>query len=153
MLRSLQFSLILLIQLLFGVIVGIGTVLLIIPGLIIGVYLAFTYLIVALRKIGLQAFQYSINLVKGQWWRVFWIFVGIGIITFAFNYLLGWVIRISTPYIGFGTILISLIGYLVALLFAIYQVVFFLNQDYLKHPVKIDPSIPEQGTEAQIVES
>jgi len=113
------------IYLLFSILLGISTLLLIIPGIIIGTYLVFTLFIVALRKIGFKAFQYSIGLVKGQWWRVFGIWLGIVFIASAFNFLLFWVIRLSAPYIGIGAILIQFIGYLVTLLLPICLVVFF----------------------------
>jgi len=144
-----RLPMVLIVDLLVGAIVAFGMLLLVIPGIIIGIYLVFTPAIVALRKIGFQAFQYSIDLVKGQWWRVFGISFGIGFIAAAFNYLLSWVIRTSAPYIGFGTILINLVSYLVTVLFSIFLVAFFLNQDYLKHPIESEPGTPKGGIDPQ----
>lgn len=144
-----KLPIVLVIDLCISIILVVGFLLLIIPGIIIGIYLVFTPIVVALRKINFQAFQYSIDLVKGQWWRVFGIAFGIGFITFAFNYFLSWVLPKSAPFIGFGTVFINLIGYLVTILFAIYLVVFFLNQDYLKHPLETEPANPRAALERQ----
>jgi hypothetical protein len=51
-----------------------GLVLLLIPGLFIGVAIAFSPMLVALRgRSGLQALQGSWDLVRGRWWPVFWL--------------------------------------------------------------------------------
>ena len=64
-----------------------------------------------------------------------------------------YIFNLSAPYIGIGAILIQFIGYLVTLLLPICLVVFFLNQDYLKHPLETESPNPEQGIELQIVEA
>jgi hypothetical protein len=65
--------------------ISVGTILLIIPGIILGVFLLFAPWIVALRGQGLQAFQDSIELVKGQWWRIFGMSLGVTIPIYLIN--------------------------------------------------------------------
>jgi len=62
-----------LISILVGAIVIFGTILLIIPGIFLGVLLSFSYYAVILdeHKIG-QSLKTSSNLVKNRWWATFW---------------------------------------------------------------------------------
>jgi len=147
-----RFPAIVLIAILLSVVVIFGGLLLIIPGLFIGIYLVFTLSIVALRKNGFRAFQYSISLVKGQWWRVIRIYFCIAFISVVFTFLLNRLVATSAVYIGFGAHILNLIGFLVAIIFPICQVVFFLNQDYVKHPIETVLIHPEQGIVLQTVE-
>ncbi|MDD5760876.1 MAG: glycerophosphoryl diester phosphodiesterase membrane domain-containing protein [Candidatus Pacebacteria bacterium] len=55
---------------LFGV---LGILLFIIPGIVIGIFLCFSlYICVIENKKGMDALKGSWNLVKGNWWNVFW---------------------------------------------------------------------------------
>ncbi len=79
-----------------------GTLLLIIPGIIVSVWFMFyTYSIVFAEKSFIDALKYSKSLVIGRWWQVFWKSMGFGIL---------WWLIFSLPIIllGFG------IGFLTA---------------------------------------
>ena len=112
-----------------------GTMLLIIPGIIVAVYLLFTTSIVALRDQGLQAFQYSIDLVKGQWWRMFGLSLGVMIPIYLTIFVVNLVINEFFPGIVIASAIGSLVTNILVVLFTIYILVLFLNEDYLRHPV------------------
>ena len=62
----------LLIAILVGFFVMITSFLLIIPGIIVGVYLAFSsFVFIIEEEKGINALKRSWNLVKGNWWKVF----------------------------------------------------------------------------------
>jgi hypothetical protein len=61
----------LLVSFVASLLVGIGFILLFIPGIWLGVLLSFTFHAVALRDCGFNALDYSRSLVKGRWWSVF----------------------------------------------------------------------------------
>lgn len=61
--------------------VALGTIFFIVPGIIIGVFLAFSlYVCVIENKKGMDALKRSWNLVKGNWWQVFGRLLLLGII-------------------------------------------------------------------------
>lgn len=129
---------VLMVSVLSGIIVMIGIALFIIPGIIVGVYLAFAMPAAALRNVSLQALQYSRSLVKGQWWRVFGILFGIGVLNTVFSYASNWISRILMPSIGIGVILVGTITMIIAFLLSVPGLVFFLNEDYLAHPIQTE---------------
>ena len=137
---------VLLVNIVYAVIVGIGFVLLFIPGVILGIYFTFAIAIVALRKIDLPALQYSLNLVRGQWWRIFGILLGLGIPIAAISYLINWLAGISAPYIGFGTIVFYILGSVITFLVGVPTAVLYLNNDYVAPPVQAAPANPEGDT-------
>jgi len=66
------FPLVILSSLITGLIVLLGMALLIIPGILVAVYVAFFQNAIVLRKKGpIDALRYSYELVKGRWWLVF----------------------------------------------------------------------------------
>lgn len=76
------------VQLISGILIGLATLLLILPG----IYLMISYLFVihALlfqKKTGMDALMYSYNLVKGRWWRTFGIALVIGLLTFIASWI------------------------------------------------------------------
>jgi hypothetical protein len=118
----------------------IGTLLLIIPGIIVGIFLLFTPAVVALRHMGFPAFQYSIDLVKGQWWRVFGLTFGMAIPLLISYFIVNTFFSGST----IVSILGSLITSLIAVIFANFILVLFINEDYLRHPVSPPATSPVQ---------
>jgi len=60
-------------SILAGLLSFLASILLIIPGIYVGVKLAFTFCAIALENQGTTGgLRYSWNLVKGRWWGVFW---------------------------------------------------------------------------------
>mgnify|MGYP001025458902 FL=1 len=128
---------VLLVSIIYGVIVMVGMLLLIIPGIIVAFYLTFAYPAVALRQVSLQALQYSYQLVKGQWWRVFGILLGIGLLNLIIVGPLTWLGGLLTSSsFNIGAILINYLASTIAFFFGVPAIVFFLNEDYLAHPVQ-----------------
>ncbi len=110
------------------------TLLFVIPGIIYSTYYSFwLYAIILRKQKGMGALSYSKTLITGQWWRIFIIYIGLGIVFYIINipieYLLK-LISIDRIYI-FTTELISQI---IASITTIIYIVLFLNVDYLFHP-------------------
>ncbi|QDZ41226.1 hypothetical protein FRE64_15525 [Euhalothece natronophila Z-M001] len=125
---------------LFFIMVFLGSLFFLIPGIYLGVIFAFFTEAIALRNCQLDAFNYSRNLVKGQFWKVFgrllilgvslvilvlFITVPIGFISVVLNNL---------PIISFiisviSSLIIVAINYLFVIIFTVY----FLNLDYLRN--------------------
>jgi hypothetical protein len=83
---------VLLTSLMAGFLVLFGTMLLIIPGVAVAVYLGFYLNAIVLRDKGpLEALEYSYKLVKGRWWMVFGVlllvFVAVFVLVFLFQLL------------------------------------------------------------------
>ena len=116
-----------------GLIIFGLTLLLIVPGIIWGVYYLFIVYIVALRgQGGKKALDYSKSLVKGRWWRVFGVFFVVGLLTFVF------ILIVDLPFgfmpVNFLTdVLSGILADIVWSFFTIATVLFFLNLDYLKN--------------------
>lgn len=116
----------------FVILLGLS-LLLIVPGIIYSFYYIFMLQAVALRdKDGMEALKYSKTLVEGQWWRIFWISIGIGIILSIFNGLITFLPgRVSgNPYYS---IIPSLISLYIAGIFGIVVTVLFINVDFVYH--------------------
>jgi len=88
--------------------------------------------VVALRNLsGKQALNYSKSLVKGQWWRV----AGISILFFALNFFAMMVVSVPLAFISenpFFTVVNYTLIDIVAALFDVMTIVFFLNTEYLR---------------------
>ncbi len=64
-----------------SLVIFLGSLFLIIPGIYLGIKLAFVVCAIALEDQGaLGGFGYSWNLVKGRWWGVFWAFLVLSLI-------------------------------------------------------------------------
>lgn len=122
------------------ILVSIGFILLIVPGIYLANLLYFSLYAVALRGRSLDAFPYSRDLVKGQWWKIFGrgLLIGLGfaIVTFVLMFVFGFgtVVFSAIPFGGelvsiVGTVVTGLLGYL----FVAVVTVFFLNVDYVRH--------------------
>jgi hypothetical protein len=109
------------------------TLLLIVPGIIWGVFYLFSVYVVSLRNIsGKNALDYSKNLVVGQWWRVFGINALLGIIGALFVVAITYLTKlISTN--QFILIIPNFINYLVYSFIEVVMLLLFLNSDYLKN--------------------
>lgn len=120
-------------SLLVSVIVFGLSLLFVIPGIIYGTYYIFVLYVVVLRnKSGREALSYSKTLVEGQWWRVFGILLGIGIIFAIFNGIITYPLsKVSdNPYFAIVPNAVSL---LLSTIFGVMNVVLFLNNDFVYH--------------------
>ncbi len=125
---------VLLVDIILALIVITASLLLLIPGIIAGIYLCFAILAAALRQVDLPALQYSQKLVKGQWWRVFGILLGIGLLNGITSGLLSWLGGLLLPSFAIGALLVYFIANIISFLFVVPVIIFFLNEDYLAHP-------------------
>ena len=106
------------------------SLLFVIPGIIWNLYYIFITQVVFLREIGgKDALDYSKSLVKGRWWKVFWILVVIGLINMAVSFGTG-VISFFLPGI-FQAILTTCVDAVACVFFIACQTILFLNLDYL----------------------
>lgn len=85
-----------------GFITLVGFLFFIIPGIIFAVWFSLaTYVLVAEDLRGSKALSRSKQLVSGNWWKVFWRFLVLGIITVVIYIIYGLVIAlIDIPYIN-----------------------------------------------------
>lgn len=117
----------LLVAILGSVIVIIGLILLIIPGVVAGVYLSLlAYVLMAEEKRGRAALKRSLELVKGYWWAVFGRQLLLALIFFLLSFA-------STPFVIIPKIGILLSGLIFVLLYilAVPFAVFYTWQIYL----------------------
>jgi hypothetical protein len=120
-------------SILAGLIVTIGFMLLIVPGIFYFVNYSFFVYVVALRRLGgKSALDYSKHLVEGQWGRVLGITFLLGIclllISYPVNLLIG---LLPQGYISL--VLGEIIGRIFGAYFSVTWAIFFLNTDFLKH--------------------
>ncbi|MFZ5353102.1 MAG: hypothetical protein ACOZCL_10325 [Bacillota bacterium] len=117
--------------LLSGIIVLLMALLLIIPGIIWGVYYAFALFAVILRKEGgMDALGYSKSLVKNRWWKVFGILLLSSVVQIVLGASIGFITNFLPVSFVLNIIINTTLDFLGAF-FTIFAVVFFLNLDYL----------------------
>ncbi|WP_428013213.1 hypothetical protein [Baaleninema sp.] len=128
------------VSLVTSIIVGLGLILFVIPGIYLSVNFAFILQAIALRNCGFNALQYSRNLVKGQLWKVFGRLVTIGfgflILFLVIGFILGFAVAVVSAFPIVQVILniiLSLIFGLTGYLMSVVFTMFFLNLDYLKN--------------------
>jgi hypothetical protein len=119
------------------IILGLA-LLLIIPGIIAGVYLTFFVYAVVLRdKTGKGALEYSISLVKGQWWRVFWILLCLTIVVGVVSWIVQLLFGLAPD--NFLTAIVSqAVSWILHSFYVVAKTIFFLNLDYLKKEAQGD---------------
>lgn len=125
---------VMLVAIVLAIIFSVAFILLIIPGVIVAIYFNFAIAAASLRGVDLQALSYSQKLVQGQWWRVFGILFGIGLLSGITAGLIYWLGNLLVPTIGIVALPVYFIGSFVAFFLGIPAIVFFLNEDYLAHP-------------------
>ena len=133
-----------------------------VPAVAIMVYLGFYPYASSLRRQGpLAALRYSWNLVRGQALRVFGYQFGIGLLTgfvslcvlmfaFAGGVLTAIAPDLAAP-IRIVIVVAQLLGSIIGSLFTVMLIVFFLNLDYLKHP--LPAVIPAEGPAVVLTEA
>ncbi|GIL17535.1 MAG: hypothetical protein BroJett040_12860 [Oligoflexia bacterium] len=76
----------------------VGVILLVIPGIYVGVAMAMSTQVFVLRKQdAVEAFKYCLQLVSGRWWKTFWILIVIGLIMLAGAICFAIGLLVSTP--------------------------------------------------------
>jgi hypothetical protein len=120
------------------------SLLLIVPGIIWGMYYTFWIYVVALRGLGGKAaLDYSKSLVQGQWWSIFGTALVLGILAFVISLIFGLVLY-QLPADPIVNILSSLVVDVISGLFIVMFIVWFLNLDFLKYPQPDAPAgLPE----------
>jgi hypothetical protein len=106
------------------------SLLLVIPGIIWSLYYVFFMQVVFLRGIGgKDALDYSKSLVKGRWWKVFWILFVMVLIYVAMFLVIGAISFFLPEAIA---IILSICMYAAGTVFIIVgETILFLNLDYL----------------------
>jgi hypothetical protein len=137
--------------LLAGVLIMLGTLIFIIPGLIISVYCMFaTYVVVLRNESGTKALGYSKSLVQGQWWRMFGISLLLGIIiaivAMAIMFPLSLIVNL-TSFSPYWNIIPTTLVSVVSSFNIITMVLLFLNTDYIYSAGKVELVAPPVTTE------
>lgn len=113
--------------LLAGVLTLLGFILLIIPGIIIGVWFSFTYFVVIVenKKYG-EALKASKNYVKGYWWAVFGRIFLMGIVIAIASGILGMIAHLILG-LAIGMILQNAIGFVLIPFAILYEYNLYKN--------------------------
>lgn len=126
-----------------SILVGVGLILLLIPGIWLGTLLSFTYYAIAVRNCGFNALDYSRSLIKGRWWAVFGRNLLLGLCFVLLFILLALAIGIISSIISLAGlaivgIVVQLVSSLIFSLISYYSgavyTVMFLNFDYTRNP-------------------
>lgn len=114
-------------------IIGFGLLLLIIPGLYLLTIYFFSRQVVVLRNLSwMAALDYSADLVKGRWWKVFALNILFGIINLITFYSVEILLKYSLePYLR--RLISEAIGIFFTAFFCIAATFLFLNLDYRKN--------------------
>lgn len=116
-----------------GLVVILLCLLLIIPGVIWGIYYSFVIYTIMLRgKKGREALRYSKELVKGQWWRVFGVVLVFLLMEIAVCFLIGFSSGLFLPDTKLFNIITASFKDIISSFFIVTSTVFFLNLDYTK---------------------
>jgi hypothetical protein len=137
-----------------GIIVGLLSLLLVIPGLIYEVYYTFGIWAAALRGVGgKKALNYSKDLINGQWWRVFRVVAGLYIGVYGLSTILSFSFSALTqyPYVWLWIPIFIIYG-LVTCLQSVMTVVFMLNIDPEPTPQVSQASAPAADAISPAVE-
>jgi hypothetical protein len=133
-----------------GIVIGLWSLLLIIPGIIFYVFYSFWGIALVLRdNSGYDALKYSKSLVEGHWWKTFGISLAASLVCFGIVFLIAFILEIiSDNFVT--TMLINLMTYLAGAVVVVLETVWFLNLDYLKnqgldHLVEAPPAIAADG--------
>jgi len=102
------------ISILNGIIVMLGFLLLIVPGIIFSIWFSFSfYVLVSEDRKGMKALLRSKELVKGYWWKVFWRFFMLNIIVFLVAYIVSFIPFIKSIIYLFITPFSVIFGFLI----------------------------------------
>lgn len=91
----------------FGILITLLFLLLIVPGIIFAVYWGFAFAAVVYRNVaGTHALRYSKQMVKGRWWKTFWYFMVIGIVSMALGLIA------TLPFVFFDGTMVTAFSYI-----------------------------------------
>jgi hypothetical protein len=125
--------------LLTGIFTIIGLILLIIPGIIVGVWLSMSmYVAIAEQRKGLDALKASKKYVEGYWWPVFGRLLLIGIIIGVVSAIIGGIGQMILGY-KLGTLLQNVVSLVLVPLAVIYQFGVYNNLKSVKGAVSTAP--------------
>lgn len=131
-------------SLLMGLIIVGLTLLLIIPGIIGAVYYAFVLQVVVLRQVKYKkALNYSKELVRGKWGKVFGYMLLIIVIGFALGLVLG-ILALPLDILGLeglGGIITEILSKVYGGYSVVATTILFLNLDYLKYGFDQEPEL------------
>ena len=117
--------------------------LLVVPGIIYAVYYIFAQNAVVLRGMkGKAALDYSKSLVKGRWWRVFWYFTVLIIMTCLPSILYGVAYSFMTKTLAHEMAKAAMTSML-GVYYGITMTIFFINLDFRRavpNPAEMQPS-------------
>jgi uncharacterized membrane protein len=100
----------------------------IIPGIIWANYYSFVLATAALQGIsGKAALDHSKRLVKGQWWKIFWINLAIGLMSLSFSIPLLLVVRNMPEANALNSFIHTIILYMLRSISSVVHVVLFFN--------------------------
>lgn len=124
--------------LMMGIFLGFLFIL-IIPGIIVGIFWIFALTSVALRnQSGMKALEYSKSIVDGRWWPVFGYALSFIVLSFLASFFIGLIFGFVYTVFGESVILdfiLSSIISFITLYFTVVYVVFFINFDATKKPL------------------
>lgn len=138
-------------EFLVGLMVIGGILLLIVPGIIFMVYFMFISMVVALReeKVG-AALKYSKNLVKGQWWQLFSIWIVIDYTSYAISMTIP-SLAVLLPDLMIIQIFFDTAVIIVDILLYVMMVIFFLNTDYVRRQPASEIAPEPEGVKPGVV--
>ncbi|HEX3095929.1 MAG TPA: hypothetical protein VHQ20_02300, partial [Patescibacteria group bacterium] len=120
----------------------IGLILLIIPGIIIGVYLTFSvYVVVLENKHGMDAIKASKDYVKGHWFGVFGRLLLVGIIIAIVGGIIGWLGQMILG-LNFGMLVRNIASLILAPFAVLAQFTLYKNLRALKGTVPSSAPAP-----------
>lgn len=113
-------------SLIAGILTAIGFILVIIPGIIVGVWLSFAlYIVIVENKKGVEALKSSKAYVEGYWWpvfgRMFLVGLGIAIIAGIVGNILQSILGYTFGMLAQNVIMLVLIPYIFLYQFALYK--------------------------------
>lgn len=133
--------------LIIGIVVTIGFVLLVIPGVYLAIAVSFyTYTLVLEDKKYWSAAQASMDLVKGHWWGVFGRLFAFGILVALFVMILSGLGALGGEIVG--SIVSAIASILVTPISLAYSYLLYMGLKGLKASMPQAPSAPEQAAPA-----
>ena len=109
------------------------TLLLVVPGIIYGVYWTFVlYAVVLCDKSGKSALDYSKSVVQGRWWTVLWYSLALSLLSFLAGMLVGFFYIFLLPEHWLSNMAVNTFIDIVATYFVVAFTIFFLNFDSTK---------------------
>lgn len=121
-----RFSQLILVGILMWLVLILGYILLILPGIYLTIRLSFIYYAVIIEnRSATDAFARSWSLTKGFWWQIFWAFFMLGLVIGLPAGIVGAILGSSNPI--FSQVVGGFIGLLIGPIISIYSVFLFMS--------------------------